>query len=412
MRLTFLFLSLAFSALAAAADLTITADREDGCYAVGETVTWTVSNGTSDGSPAYTVKSGGLTKIAEGQLSFIDGKATVTAKLDRPGTLLLTVKVDEKKKVLGGAAVAWSEIKPAADEPADFDAFWKEKLMSLAAIPANPVLEEVASGAPEVQLWKITMDHIDGSKIQGYLARPRGMAPAPAMLQLQHAGTLGLRKEWVTGPAKQGWLALNILAHDLPVDRDDAFYQEQFSGSLQNYTGRGNEDRDKSYWLRIYLSCYRAADYLNGRSDWNKKSLLVQGGSMGGMQSLVAAGIHPAVTCVTVDVPAGCDMKGSSAGRAVGFPWWVNNAASFKSAGYYDVASFAKRIRCPVLVGMGLLDTISPAEGVFAMYNQISSPKRLVIMPTTEHMGNHAAYDAVRNQWWKAAATGEPFPLK
>ncbi|MEI7728119.1 MAG: acetylxylan esterase [Verrucomicrobiota bacterium] len=395
-----------------AANLTITPDHADGCYAVSESVTWTVTGGTAETALPYTVRAGGLTEVAKGTLSFTDGKTKVTAKLDRPGALLLTVALDEKKKVRGGAAVAWPEIKPSAPEPADFDSFWKEKLKELAAIPTNPLLEEVDSGVPEIRLWKITMDNIRGTKIHGYLARSKGESPLPAMLQVQYAGVYALQKDWVLGPAKNGWLALNIMAHDLPVDREKSFYEAQSNGPLKDYTTQGADDRDKSYFLRMYLSCYRAVDYLAGRSDWNKSTLVVQGGSQGGMQGLITAGLQPAVTVVTVDVPAGCDQTGGLVGRAIGFPWWTGNAARTKTSGYYDPVNFAKRIRCPALVGMGLCDTICPPEGVFAMYNQITAPKRLVIMPAAEHVGWHAAYDTVRNSWWKAAASGTSLPMK
>lgn len=405
-------LFIASCAITAAAGITITPDRSDGCYAVGEPVTWAIKGGAADAALPYTVQAEGQAEVAKGKLSFVDGVAAVTARLDRPGTLLLTVRVDSKKIVRGGAAVAWTQIKPSAPEPTDFGAFWSEKLKELAAIPANPVLEEVESGSPQVQLWKITMDNIRGSKIRGYLARPRGDAPAPAMLQVQYAGVYPLQKEWVVGPARDGWLALNIIAHDLPVDRDKAFYDAQNKGPLKDYLHQGGEDREKSYFLRMYLSCYRAVDYLAGRGDWNKTTLLAQGSSQGGMQSVMIAGLHPAVTAITANVPAGADQTGSLAGRAVGYPYWVKSEAGIKTAAYFDTVNFARRIHCPTLVGMGLIDTTCPSAGEFAMFNQINAPKRLVIMPDAAHQGPHGAYNAARKKWWDAALKGAPLPMK
>lgn len=414
LRLPFLatVLLIACCAIATAAELTITPDHANGCYAAGEPVTWTIKGGAADAALPYTVQTEGLTEVAKGKLSFVEGAAHVSAKLDRPGTLLLTVRADAKKIVRGGAAIAWPQIKPSAPEPADFDAFWSQKLKELAAVPANPVLEEIASGSPQVQLWKITMDNIRGSKIHGYLARPRGAAKLPAMLQVQYAGVYPLQKEWVLGPAKAGWLALNIIAHDLPVDRDKAFYEAQNNGPLKDYLHQGGEDREKCYYLRMYLSCYRAVDYLAGRSDWNKTTLLVQGGSQGGMQSVITAGLHPAVTAITADVPAGADQTGSLAGRAVGYPYWVKSEEGLKTAAYFDTVNFAKRIHCPALVGMGLVDTTCPSAGVFTMFNQIKAPKRVVIMPDAAHQGAHKAYYVAKEQWWKAAAQDAPLPMK
>ena len=48
---------------------------------------------------------------------------------------------------------------------------------------------------------------------------------------------------------------LNINAHDLPIDQPTEFYKQQAAGPLKNYPYIGNDDREKSYFLRMYLSC-------------------------------------------------------------------------------------------------------------------------------------------------------------
>lgn len=53
---------------------------------------------------------------------------------------------------------------------------------------------------------------------------------------------------------------------------------------------------------------------------------------------------------------------------------------------------FATRIKCPALVGVGLVDTVCPAEGVLAACNQIQGTKTVVIMPRADHGGDHKAY--------------------
>lgn len=85
-------------------------------------------------------------------------------------------------------------------------------------------------------------------------------------------------------------MALNILPHDLPIDQPEYFYENQRAGALKDYGSIGNEDSDTSYFLRMYLSCYRAVEYLRGRSDWNGETLVLMGTSQGGQQTLVTAG--------------------------------------------------------------------------------------------------------------------------
>ncbi len=404
--------------------LNISTDHADGSYAVGETVTWTIKltgikAGEAAPTPTYTVTLG-KAEIASGTLNFVDGLARVTAKLDKPGVMELKVNQSTpwRPNFRCGAAVGWQEIKSAIPEPAGYDAFWKKKLEELAAVPMNPVLEEVDSNSPDVQLWKITVDSIGGAKIHGYLARPKGAGPLPAMLQVQYWGLYPLKKSEAVGIAKKGWLVLNIMAHDLPCDRDDAFYKEADKTGKYSVTS-GGDDPDKSYFLRMFLACSRAADYLASREDWNKSALVVQGGSQGGFQGLATAALNPKVTALTVFVPGGCDLTGFLEGRPNGWPGWVGSRATgadrearIKTAGYYDSKNFAKRIKCPVLVGTGLCDTIASPITQFTMFNSITAPKRMVIMPADEHIDPHTEYKAVQNAWWKASAAGEPLPMK
>jgi cephalosporin-C deacetylase len=407
---------LTLAGLLSAAELAITPDHPDGIYAPGAPVTWTITGDTADASLPYTVKAGGRTLVASGTLRFVAGTATVQASLTSPGTLLLTVPTGEKTNAWGGAVIDWPHIQPARPAPADFDAFWQAQIAALQRIPAAPVLEPVPINDPKVALWKIHLDNINGSHINGYLARPVGNAPCPAQLIVQWAGVYPLDQNWAIGQARNGWLTLNILAHDLPVDREKSFYDALKDGALKDYPHIGANDRAQSYFLRMYLSCYRGADYLATRPDWNHQILAVTGSSQGGLQAIVTAALHPAVTTAVAEVPAGCDHAGMQVGRAPGWPLWVAGAtgaeaeARLTAAGYYDVVNFAAKVHAPTLVGVGLIDTTCPPAGVIAMFNNLGGTKRLVIMPTAEHVKGREPFQAQRNAWLAAVRAGKPLP--
>jgi cephalosporin-C deacetylase-like acetyl esterase len=60
--------------------------------------------------------------------------------------------------------------------------------------------------------------------------------------------------------------------------------------------------------------------------------------------------------------------------------------------------NFASRTKAKALVGVGLVDTVCPAEGVLATCNLLGGPKQIVIMPRSGHGGEgpgHQAYYAV-----------------
>jgi cephalosporin-C deacetylase-like acetyl esterase len=168
----------------------------------------------------------------------------------------------------------------------------------------------------------------------------------------------------------------------------------------------------------MYLSCYSAAEYLASRDDWDGKTLVVCGGSQGGLQSVMTAAIEPKITAVMADVPAGCDLTGPVVDRACGWPGWYNNvqgkdAEKVRNAGrYFDVVNFASRVKVPTLVGVGLIDTTCPPSGVMAMFNQLGGPKELVIMPGAGHSGAHKEYYARMGPWQSALLKGNSPPVK
>ena len=68
--------------------------------------------------------------------------------------------------------------------------------------------------------------------------------------------------------------------------------------------------------------------------------------------------------------------------------------------------NFAPRIKCPVLVGFGLIDEVCPPEGIMAAVNEINAPKEAIPLPRGEHMeidGSHQAYYKRLNEAWLPA---------
>jgi cephalosporin-C deacetylase-like acetyl esterase len=408
--------------------LSVTSQKASGVYEIGQPISWQIEASGFDpaAEASYTIKRGGLTEVGHGPLKLVDGATTVTTSLDEPGALLLEVKLvsldGQEHTALGGAIVAPPQISPSAQRPADFDAFWKAKLAELAKVPFHAKLVPGDSGRPGVEYWKITLDNIRGTHIHGQLARPTKGDKLPALLIPQWAGVYPLEKQWATDRAAEGWLVLNILAHDLPIDEPAEFYQQQYAGPLKDYWAIGNDDRDKSYFLRMYLSCYQAAEYLTHRPDWDGKTLAVLGTSQGGMQTLMIAGLHPKITAAMALVPAGCDMLGPNVGRRPGWPQWYDQttgkdpARVHEASRYYDVVNFASRIKCPVLVGMGLIDQVCPPEGVMAAVNQIDTPKEVIFLPRSEHQevdGSQRPFnDRCYGAWLPALRAGKPAPVK
>jgi cephalosporin-C deacetylase-like acetyl esterase len=408
-------LFLFFILVQTSAQIEIVPDKPDGIYELGETVNWTIrktGNAQLD-SLRYTVKKGGLSVIDEGIISLEDSTSTIKYSFNAPGSVLLIVQwgmePDYFKRAVGGAVAGIGQLKLSAPRPADFISFWDEKLAELSAVPSNAQLKAGESGVQGVDYYELLMDHIRGAQIQGQLARPSEGEKFPALLILQWAGVYSLQKSWAVDRAKEGWLVLNINPHDLPIHQEQPFYMEQSKGNLKDYWAIGNDDKNTSYFLRMYLSCYRAAEYLSQRSDWNGETLVVSGDSQGGLQALMTAGLYPGITACMALVPAGFDMLGPEKGRKGGWPHWYEWTEGkdpekvHEASRYYDVANFIPDIKCPVLVGVGLLDETCPPEGILAGLNQLQGPKEVLLLPKSGHQnrnGSQKPYEVRRDEVW------------
>lgn len=376
--------------------LTFAPYRASGIYEVGDTVGWVVTPGPSPPTDAYrwTIRRNNAVVLGRGTLDLTDGRDTIEVVADQPGMIYVAVEAvtapggaapvgGNTGRNTGvyavGAAVAPDKIGLSVPRPADFDAFWEARLAAQARVPIDPVLTPVATDVPDVELHMFALAAL-GSTAHGYLARPARTGRFPALIQLQFAGVYALNPAAAARRAAEGWLMINVDAHDKrPSDPS--------GGVPRTYQAIGNTDRDRSYFLGMYLRDSRVLDYLLTRPDWDGRTIVLTGGSMGGQQSLALAGLRPdRISAVVVCVPAGADTNADLHGRKAGYPNWPSDdPAVMRTALYFDPVNFAPRITAPVFAAMGFIDTISPPAGVWTVLNQVPGPVEAFPMIESEH---------------------------
>ncbi|MGH7617253.1 MAG: acetylxylan esterase, partial [Gemmatimonadaceae bacterium] len=372
--------------------LVATPYEKTGIYAAGKTVGWTISVATgehaSTGNYTYVVKQNGGPTIGSGTLDLANGPAKIETSLREPGMVRVEIRPPAGTKQFGnvhtggdgvvvlGAAVDPTRIQPVAPRPADFDEFWKAKIALLDRIGANAAVTTQASGVANVNYATVRLDNIGGAHVYAQIAWPKREGKFPALMIFQWASPpYPLQKSWVTDRAAEGWLAINVEPHDVPSDMPQAFY-DALPQMIKEYQRVNNTDRDHNYFLQMYLGDYRAMEYLMSRPEWDGRTLVANGISMGGQQSLVMAGLSPKITAVVVNVPAGSDANAAQHGRMAGYPNWdTTNPVVMETARYFDVTNFASHITASSMLAMGFIDEVTPAIGIWTTYNQIAGPK-------------------------------------
>jgi len=384
--------------------LRFTPYHASGIYKLGEVAGWRVTStpATTTLHYSYTVRTNNTDVIKSGPLDMTSGAAAIEVHISQPAMIFVEVVADpqpdspETKATATtapqaadpkaqhtveadlGAAIAPTELKPSAPRPSDFDAFWQARLKQLAAVPLDPQLAPVAGDHDGVSLYTVKLASVD-SHVQGYLAVPASPGKHPALILYQYAGVYKLRPEGVVAHAAEGWLTLDVDSHDIPPTAD--------TGVPTEYYKIGDRDREKSYFLDMYLRDTRAIDYIQSLPDWDGKTIVLAGTSMGGQQSVVTAGLNPGrVTAVIVNEPSGADTNGNLHGRKAGYPYWDStDPDAMKTALYFDPVNFASLIKAKIIMAVGFLDTSAPPVGLWTAFNQIAAPKEIIPMIESAH---------------------------
>ena len=373
--------------------------KDDALFKTGEKITFRVMLKKADGSPesgqklSYTLKGdGGLLK--SGEIVSAEEPQELTTQLDRPGFVLLTVTTKDGKKTLktwAGAGVEPEKIQPGTPDTPDFDEFWAENLKALRSREIKSEVEPVADPKIRsgVNVYKVQLDNGE-IRANGYLLVPADAKPGslPIIAMFNGASTIGgFYASLDNMTAAYRALVFNMNLHDIPADIPRSEWGKwRKSEEIRDYMYRDTSDPRKYRIFKIFMRVALTLEYLKSRPEWNQKTIITRGGSLGGAQSLTAAYFEPKVVLCVANAPALCDHFGADRRQSPGWPNLfvrLKNkpeelAAARKAMRYFDMVNFAKRIKCRVAMSTGFIDTICPPTSDYAVYNSLSCEKSIV----------------------------------
>jgi cephalosporin-C deacetylase len=389
-------------------------DRADWTYEPGQTVKFTIT-AIRDGYPVvgakieYQIGPEMMPPTIKKSESLTATGLTVDGgTMKGPGFLrcIATAEVDGKTyRGLATAGFSPAKIQPTTTDPADFDAFWNAGKADLAKLPIDAQMTLLPEySTPLVDTYHLNLQNIGPSRFYGILCVPKGEGKFPALLSVPGAGVRPYRG--MVALAERGIITLQVGIHGLPVILDQSVYDSLGRGALNGYQNYNLDDRARYYYRRVYLGCVRANDFLVNHPKWNGRDLAVTGGSQGGALSIITAALDPRIKGLAAFYPALSDVTGYIEGRAGGWPHMFRATGEgshrtpekIATSKYYDVANFARRIKVPGLYSWGFNDETCPPTSMYAAYNLIPGPKRLLLALETGHNTTPEQTDRV-NRW-------------
>ncbi|MBN8527305.1 MAG: acetylxylan esterase [Planctomycetes bacterium] len=352
----------------------------DGKPAAGRKLTWTRRGDDQKNEKGEAVSSDAQPLLIETSLAQPGFVHVIVTPIGDDGKPLKDAKGKEVK-FEGGAGVQPEELD-GLPEPADFDAFWAKQKAKLAAVPLKATLVPAESKNKDFEVFDVKVDCAGGKPVSGYLSRPKGAAAKSLGGQVNFMG-YGVSTPWPD--YKANTLSFTINAHGIENGKDQAYYDELKNGALKGYAfdKAQNADPETAYFNGMMLRVLRALEYVKSLPEWNGKDLTANGGSQGGLQALVAAGVDPQVNRCWAWKPWCCDLGGVTLNRLSGWrPAWSD------ALGYYDPINHAKRIRCETVISSGLGDYTCPPSTLAVLYNRLAGKKRIDFIQGANHMVN------------------------
>lgn len=378
-------------------------DKASPFYAPGEKMTFQIRL-EKDGQPVTGTRlswtrTGDDGRSEKGEALSAATPLVITTSIDKPGFVRILVTAldaadqpilnDNKKKVVfdGGAGVQPEKLSSVA-EPADFDDWWAQKKAELAKIPLT-VLEQkrLPETHANVETYDIKIACAGPKSVSGYLSKTKKAAPksAAAFVHFHGYGTRSaIRRDKDASDPASPKLVLDINVHGIENGQSSDFYTNLSKTTLKGYafSKQENTNPETAYFYGVTLRVLRALEFIKAQPEWDGKNLTVNGGSQGGFQALLAAGLDPDVTRCNAGKPWVCDLGGITLGRLKG--WRPDYTPALD---YFDPVNHAKRIRAATVITAGLGDYVCPPSGVTVLYNNIpeTTSKRIEYIQGATH---------------------------
>lgn len=294
-------------------------------------------------------------------------------------------------------------IRSEHPRPKDFDQFWQKTKDALALVNPNfKVTPMPKMDKDNRHVYLIEMQSLDNMTIRGWMTVPISRNPKKKFSVL-----LGLPGYQVDLQPLMG------------VDEDLAII-------TLNVRGQGNsrgpidtrkdefifyhvENKDRYVMRGVIADCLRTIDFIFSRPELRNDNILVSGGSMGGFLALATSGLDNRVKLCSAQNPILSDIRNlvgevewpiSSIKKYVATQPGLTMDKVLDNMDYFDVKNFAPNIKCPVLMGIGLVDPYAPPNNEFAAYNNITSNKRIMVFKDLGHEISQT-YKNMEGRWMR-----------
>ncbi|CAM4462975.1 acetylxylan esterase [Paenibacillus tarimensis] len=286
------------------------------------------------------------------------------------------------------------QVRTHSTPPDDLDKFWARTVQEALARPVNSSRTEVPSLFKGMRVWEIAFDGYANTTIHALYMTPAYLeGPYPCLVTFPgYTGGKGEPEHYAS------WILMGCAVLAVDVRGQGGGTGSMLGsrhGTSKGWITEGILDKDNCYYKAVAVDSLRAVQWMTEQPDIDQSRIGATGASQGGGLSLLVSALHPAISLTNADIPNLCHIdygvmhSTGSLSEAADFcrRYPDQTAAVLDNLRYFDMLHLGGRIRGPVLMSVGLKDTVCLPEQVFPMYHALASEdKRLDIYPFTGHI--------------------------
>ena len=379
-------------------------------YSIGEKINFEITSNRCKKALAIITLDGG--KVLQRQE--ISLPATLSVTHNEPGFVRCMVS---SKKITSycGVAVEPEKLKPYIPKPADFDEFWDNALKKFRELPVD--LKVTSRPSFEgYDIYLLDCANVNGKRAYAMLSIPQKREGKVPLLVKFGGGEAILTERGFCNQAVQTGKILKrpsaTLYFHLPPyppvkdPKDKNKKHKKFLkeiGGLKRYIFIGMDTRETCYGYSAIAGCLRLLNAAAERPEIDKNNIIYIGASHGGSFGIYLAACSNLIKAAFCGVPSFCDYAAFTGGRKSAEA--KDSTKYWKNFMYFDCAYFADRIKIPIFCTAGFIDLSCPPSGIYAMYNQIKSPKKMYDKIQHGHADVPQGYYSEVNKWLRSHLT-------
>jgi len=295
------------------------------------------------------------------------------------------------------------EIRSQFGKPADFESFWHNAMTDLKKVKPEYKITEMPDSAKDGRrVFMIEMKSLDNMLIRGFLTEPVNKNK-----NKKFAVLLGLPGYQVTlGPMSGSDPDIAIFTINT---RGQGYSRDVINVKREEYILLNLEDKNKYVLRGAVMDCVRAVDFIFTRPELRHDNIIAAGGSLGGFLAVATSSIDKRINFCSAANPILSDVRNLV--HEVDWPFidirkyiatrpGLTMEKVLNNLDYFDSKNFATDLECPTLVGLGELDNIAPPNNVYTLYNNIRSPKHIIVFRDLAHEIG-PSYSAYEGRWMR-----------